>query len=105
MRQEAVVSGWRALHFVGVWNLLAVQGDSPVNVIPTLIVVFALACGVASAVCMFRKRWWHALLFALPVLLITLAVTIEHMRGRAIRDARQKAMERGDIPWEKDFRK
>jgi hypothetical protein len=75
------------------------------NVTATLIVVFASACGVASVVCMFRKQWWPALLFALPALLVTLAVTIEATRGRAIRDARRKAMERGDIPWENDFRK
>lgn len=75
------------------------------NVIAILIAVFALACAVVSITCMLRRQWWPALLFALPALLITLAAVVAVLQGQAIRDARQKAIERGDIPADKDFAK
>jgi len=54
---------------------------------------------------MLHRRWWEGFLFALLPMLVTLAVAVEALRGYAIREARQKAIERGDIPVEKNFGK
>lgn len=71
------------------------------NVTATLIMVFGSACAGASVLCIFRKRWALALLFALPALYVVVGGTIAVIKGQLIREARQKAMERGDIPWHK----
>ena len=74
-------------------------------IVALLILAFALACGVVSVVHMFRKEWGLAVLFALPALYVLVAVAVESARSKAIREARQKAIERGDIPAEDGVRK
>ncbi|GAB6188225.1 hypothetical protein JCM17478_37270 [Thermopirellula anaerolimosa] len=71
----------------------------------TLIVLVGAACAVVSIACMFRRRWWPAFLLALPALYVILGGTIAVIKGELIRDARHKAMERGDIPREEAVRK
>ncbi len=57
-----------------------------------------LFCCVASVVYLVRREWALAIFFAAPVMLVVVAVTVEHFRAQAIREARQQAIERGDIP-------
>jgi ABC-type multidrug transport system fused ATPase/permease subunit len=57
-----------------------------------------LFCCVASVVYLVKMEWALAIFFAAPVVLVVVAVTVEHFRAQAIRDARQQAIERGDIP-------
>ena len=61
-------------------------------------ILFLLACAVASIRHLRLKEWSLAAFFASPVLLIILGVGFAYFQGRAIRAARQEAMERGDIP-------
>lgn len=70
-----------------------------------LIIVVAVSCALLSFRHILRKEWWPALLLALPVMLVIFGVTAEVLTGRAIREARRKAIERGAIEAEGEIRK
>ena len=57
----------------------------------------SLVCAIWSARCAFRKKWEHAVLFAIPVALFVILAAFSMLKGRVIRQARQEAIQRGDI--------
>ena len=61
-------------------------------------ILLLLACAVASIRHLRLREWSLAAFFAAPVVLVVLLAGFAYFQGRAIRAARQEAMERGDIP-------
>jgi hypothetical protein len=70
------------------------------NVASILVILCVLTCGMLSLRCCFSRQWRCAVLLILPVLFAIGAVVTEHLRMHAINDARNNAIERGDIPKE-----
>jgi len=69
--------------------------------------VLLLLCFVSAVISVrnvCRREWANALLFGLPVLVMASAMIWAALVGYHARDARQKAMDRRDIPWEPGWR-